>query len=137
MTSFTRLPARLLAAMGALVALAACGSTPTSPGVQPQVSNLTDSFSYQVSNVQNFTGTQSYSWQNTGTGASIDQATTVGKGSATLILLDDAGTQVYSRALSDNGSFPTTSGVSGTWTIQVVYNGADATVNFRAQKATP
>ena len=54
----------------------------------------------------------------------------------TLVITDAAGTQVYSRPLSDNGTFVTADGVAGTWTIRVTYSGAAGTVNFRAQKKT-
>ena len=132
---------RIYRALGALAIVglvAACSDSPTSPGVQPEITNLVDDFAYQVSDVQNYSSTDSYTWQNTGTGASIDQSTSLTSGSATLILLDNAGTQVYSRSLSESGSFPTATGVAGTWTIRIVYaSTVSPAVNFRAQKATP
>ena len=54
----------------------------------------------------------------------------------TLVITDANGTQVYSRSLSDNGTFVTADGVAGTWTVRVTYNGASGTVNFRVQKKT-
>ena len=114
--------------------LGACSDS-TAPGIQPEIINTPDTFEYQVSDVQGYTGTISYTWQNTGTSANVDQATVVGSGSVTLVILDAAGTQVYSRSLSENGSFTTASGQTGAWTVRVVYSGADASVvNFRAQK---
>lgn len=119
------------------LALAGCGShAPTAPGIQPQIANLTDDFSYQVSNVGNYTGSSPYSWQNTGISANVNQATTVTSGAMMLVITDAVGTQVYARSLSDNGTFVTADGVAGTWTIRVAYNGASGTVNFRAQKKT-
>jgi len=121
----------------ASLALSGCGSgPPTSPGLQPQIANLTDDFSYQVSGVSNFSGSAPYTWQNTGISANINQSTTVTGGSMTLVITDAVGTQVYSRSLADNGTFVTADGVAGTWTIRVTYNGASGTVNFRAQKKT-
>ena len=128
---------RALAAL-AIVGLAACSDSPTSPGVQPQITNLTDDFGYQVSDVQNYSSTDSYTWQNTGTGASIDHSTSLTGGSATLILLDGVGAQVYSRALDASGSFPSSTGTAGNWTIRIVYSSTTSpAVNFRVQKATP
>ncbi len=119
------------------LALSGCGSDPpTSPGIQPEIANLTDDFSYQVSSVTNFSGTAPYSWQNTGISANVNQSTTVTAGSMTLVITDANGTQVYSRSLSDNGTFVTADGVAGTWTIRVTYSGGSGTVNFRAQKKT-
>ena len=88
-----------------------CKDDPASPGIQPEIVNSTDHFSYQVSNVQNYTATLSYPWQNTGT-------------------------QLYSRSLADNGTFTTSSGTAGAWTIRVVFNSASGTLNFRADRTT-
>lgn len=128
---------RTLAAL-AIGTLAACSSDPTSPGVQPQITNLPDDFAYQVSDVQNYSSTDDYAWQNTGTAATVDHSTSVTSGSANLILLDGAGNQVYSRSLSESGSFSTASGTAGTWTVRIVYSSTTSpAVNFRVQKATP
>lgn len=121
-------------AAGALV-LVACGSDSTAPGIQPEVINATDNFQYQVSAIQDYTGTQSYTWQNTGTTATVNQSASVSAGSATLVLLDANGAQVYSRSLADNGTFSSSAGAAGSWTVRVVYNSTNATVNFRADKA--
>ena len=66
------------AAVTALVMVGACGDDPTAPGIEPQITNLSDAFSYQVSSIQNFTGTYSYTWQNTGTVAKITHASDAG-----------------------------------------------------------
>src|SRR5512134_635312 len=127
----------VVVALATCLALSGCGSDPpTSPGIQPQISNLPDDFSYQVSSVANFSGTAPYTWQNTGISANINQSTTVTAGSMTLVITDAVGTQVYSRSLADNGTFVTADGVAGTWTIRVTYASASGTVNFRAQKKT-
>ncbi len=122
-----------LAVLGSL--LAGC-SSPTTPGVQPQIHSLTDSFEFQVSSVANYTGTLTYTFANTGTAASVNQASTVTAGSATLVVLDAASKQVYAHALSDNGTFFTDVGTAGTWTVRVQMTGASGTFNFRVQKKT-
>lgn len=119
--------------------LPGCGINPPSapaPGIQPQIVNNADDFSYQVSNVADYSGTATYSWQNSGVSANVNQATTVNSGNMTLVIQDAAGTQVYARSLADNGTFVTSAGIAGTWTIQITYGGASGTVNFRAQKKT-
>ena len=125
------------AALTALALVVACGDGPTAPGIQPQITNLTDAFSYQVSSIQNFTGTYTYTWQNTGTVAKITHASDAGAtGTATLIATDAAGTQVYSGQLVSTGQ-PLTApaGVAGAWTIKVVYsNYSNTQVNFGALK---
>jgi hypothetical protein len=128
---------RLLAALVMLGALSACGSdrsNPLSPAVQPEVVNNADAFSFQVTGVQNASATLDYSWQNTGTVATVNQSASISGGSATLIIRDAAGTQVYSRSLSDNGTFTSAAGTTGTWTIRVVFSGTSGTINFRSDK---
>ncbi len=128
---------RLVTAVVMLGALSACGSdrsNPLSPAVQPEVVNNTDAFSFQVTGVQNASATLDYSWQNTGTVATVNQSASIASGSATLVIRDAAGTQVYSRSLSDNGTFTSTAGVAGTWTVRVVFSGTSGTINFRSDK---
>jgi len=116
------------------VILAACSSSPTGPGIQPQIINSTDNFQYQISNIQNYSGAQVYTWQNTGTTATVNQAASIAAGSATLVLRDANGVEVYNHSLSDNGTFSSSAGTAGGWTVRVTYTATSATVNFRADK---
>jgi cell division FtsZ-interacting protein ZapD len=85
--------------------------------------------------VQNYTGTASYSWQNSGAQATINQSATLTSGTATVVLLDANGTQVYSSSLSNNGTFQSNVGVAGMWTVRVSYDVATSpAINFRVQK---
>jgi hypothetical protein len=126
-----------VAAVTMLVLVVGCGDDPTAPGIEPQITNLSDAFSYQVSSIQNFTGTYSYSWQNTGTIAKITHASDAGAtGSATLTVRDADGTQVYSGQLVSSGE-PLTepAGVAGDWTITILYSDYSNTqVNFGVLK---
>lgn len=124
------------AAAIALTAIMGCGSStaPLAP-FQPQITNATDNFQFQATGVTNVTWTHNYTWTISGDSATVNQATTVTSGSATLILLDANGTQVYSQSLSANGTFGTAKGVTGTWTVKVVFTNFTGTVNFRNQKA--
>lgn len=45
--------------------------------------------------------TLSYAWEMTGTTTDVNQSGTVTAGSATLTILDDAGTEVYTGDLTD------------------------------------
>src|SRR4249920_1882073 len=100
----------------AAAAILSCSSA-TEPGIQPQVTNAPDNFQYQVSNVQNFTGTRVYSWQNTGAKASVNQATTITSGSIMLVIEDAGGTEMYNQSLAVNGTVDTGVGTAGLWTI--------------------
>lgn len=130
------LPLAMILVAGPL--LVGCGDDdpPTSPGIQPEIVNTTDNFQYQVTAVVDYSGTDSYTWENTGTQATINQSTTVSLGSATLVLLDADGTMVYSRSLAENGTFTTEAGTAGAWTVRIIYVETNATVNFRADKTT-
>jgi hypothetical protein len=127
--------ASALCATLVVAALTACGSS-TAPlaAFQPQITNAPDNFQFQATGVTNVTSTSTYPWSNSGTAASVNQATTVTAGTATVTLLDQNGTQVYTKDLSANGTFPTSTGVTGSWTIKVVLTNYSGTVNFRAQK---
>lgn len=117
------------------VAIAACdGGNVIGPDNQPEITNATDNFQWQVSNLDNVTQTLTYNWQNTGTSANVNQATSPSGGSATLIVRDANGAQLYSRSLSETGTFQTDSGTAGAWTIVVELSGASGTFNFRVQK---
>ncbi len=116
-------------------ALAGCDNT-TSPGVNPEIANVADNFQYQVTDIRNYSHVDNYTWQNTGTTANVNQSTTVTGGTATLVILDADGVQVYSKSLAENGTFVTTAVAAGSWTIRVTYASASATVNFRVQKTT-
>jgi len=125
----------LLAAVLAVGLGTGCGN-PAGPGIQPRIVNAADTFEYQVSNVRNFSGTATFVWSNTGTAASVNQSASITGGSVRLVILDAANVQVYSRSLADNGTYPTSAGTTGSWTIRVEYSSASGTVNFRAQKIT-
>lgn len=123
-------------ALVAFLGLAACDS-PTSPGIEPEITNNPDAFSYQVRDIRNATGTWEYTWQNGGTLATVSHSSNAGAtGSATLTLLDAAGTQVYSGPLLTTGE-PTTSpsGVAGSWTVRIVYSAySNSQVNFELSR---
>lgn len=124
-------------AVATLIMVAGCGDGPTAPGIQPQITNLADVFSYQVSSIQHFSGTSTYTWQNSGTVAKITHASDAGAtGSATLVVKDAAGTQVYSGELATSGEpLSAPAGVAGAWTITIVYsNYSNTQVNVAVLK---
>ncbi|MFB3812525.1 MAG: hypothetical protein ACE14L_00315 [Terriglobales bacterium] len=120
-----------------LLALCGCGDGNSSlnPRFQPQVNNAQDNFQFQSTGVTNVTETLTYTWQNTGVLANVDQATTVTAGSARLTLRDSLGTRVYDAGLERNGSLQSDPpGQPGAWTIVVTLQGYSGTINFRVQK---
>ena len=122
--------------LGLLLLLPGCGggNSALNPQFQPQVTNAVDNFQFQSTGVTNVNESLTYTWQNTGIVANIDQATTVTGGTAILALKDAAGTQVYSAGLQNNGSFQSATGQAGNWTVLVTLQGYGGTINFRVQK---
>jgi hypothetical protein len=121
-----------------LLGAGACSDDPMAPpGIQPQITNITDMFSYQVTSLDRVTGTWTYTWQNTGTLAKVTHASNAGgTGTATVTLHDAVGTQVYSGPFATSGE-PVSSpaGVAGAWTITVTYaDYSNAQVNFAVVK---
>jgi hypothetical protein len=121
----------------ALLFTVACDESPTAPGLQPQIVNNTDAFSYQLSDVAGATGVWNYTWQNTGTLAKVTHASDAGAtGTATVTIRDAAGTQVYSGSFATSGEIVTSpAGTAGAWTISVTYsNYTNTQVNFAVNK---
>jgi hypothetical protein len=111
--------------------------TPVAPGIEPEVINSVDNFQFQVTAMKNYSGTLTYTWSNTGTLAKGNHSSAVTSGTTTLVILDDAGSQVYSEDLAQNGDYFSSAGTNGDWTIRVVLSGATGTLNFRVDKQTP
>jgi hypothetical protein len=127
--------ARWLAAV-ALVLAAACEDDSLAP-FQPEIGNATDNYQFQVTALRDVSTTVEYDWQNTGTVANVNQSTSLSAGTATLVIRDAQGAQVYRRSLVENGTFQTSAGAAGRWRIRVELAGATGAVNFRVQKRTP
>jgi hypothetical protein len=134
----TTTKARRGLALGLVIAAALIGcNSSTAPGIQPEIANLTDNFQFQTSSLHGGSGSWSYTWQNTGTAATVNQSCSITGGTATLVVKDSAGIQVYSRNLAENGTFVTAAGTTGAWTIEIVFERVfAAAVNFRVQKQT-
>ncbi|MGE5178730.1 MAG: hypothetical protein ACM3PF_06530 [Bacteroidota bacterium] len=132
-TSWTGIVA---SAIVVVTTLAGCGGgTKTlGPQFQPEVANSTDTFQFQATGLTGVTQTLTYTWRNTGTQSSVDQSCAITGGTATVTLSDSTGTQVYSRSLAQSGSFPSTAGLAGAWSIRVTLSQVQGTLNFRAQK---
>ena len=97
-----------------------------------EIANTPDAFEWQVSVLENVTQTLTYTWQNSGTTANVDQSSSITAGTASVTITDADGMQVYSSSLGQDGTFTTDAGTAGGWTIEVVLSGVDGTLNFRA-----
>ena len=115
--------------------IAGC-SDPLAP-FQPEITNAANSFQLQATNVRAVTTTRTWTWQNAGTAAVINHATTTSAGSARLLLRDAAGTVVYDAALVPSLNATSSSGVAGNWVVQLTTSAYSGTLNVRVQRATP
>ena len=126
---------RLLLCALTLVAVSCGGNAnPIGPANQPEVANLRDNFQFQASNLSATTQTLTYSWDNTGTSANVNQSGVLSGGTATLTIRSPSGEQVYTRDLSVTGTFTTSAGAAGSWQIEVRLTNVTGTLNFRVQK---
>lgn len=133
MPSYSRDSARWIALVCGVTALLACGDDPLAP-FQPEVANAPDTFQAQATDVADVSATQTYTWSNTGTRATVNHSTTTSAGAARVIIRDATGAVVYDHALSPSLNEPTTLGTAGAWTIELRLTDYTGTLNFRAQK---
>ncbi len=94
-------------------AFAALGCNNSLAPFQPEINNAPDNYQFQATALTNVTTTVQYTWQNSGTSATINHSSVVTTGTATLTVKDVNGTTVYSGALVASGTPTTTAGVAG------------------------
>ena len=106
----------------------------------PEISNNAGNFQLQATDVTKVTDNLEYLWINPGTKANpnvkanIDHSSVIDKGTATIKIFDSEGTEVYSRDLNEDGSFTSSYGAPGTWTIRVELSKVSGTLNFRVEE---
>lgn len=100
---------------------------------QPEIINIPDTFSLQATGLDKVTDKLTYTWSKSGTIANIDQSCVITKGTATITIADSQGTEVYTKDLSVDGSFTSSTGVSGDWTITVDLSKVEGDLNFSVQ----
>lgn len=126
----------IVALCAASLILAACNDDESLNPNDPQVIIAVDNFRFQASNMDDTTATFNYTWDNSGTQATVNQTSTMSAGSATLTVFDAETTQVYTRSLTENGDFVTGAGLPGVWTIRVMFVNLTGGVSFRLRKKT-
>jgi len=125
--------AALLASPLVAVILTAGCSTDSSSPFQPNVVNETDTFAVQASGLSNVNVTESYTWQNPGVTANVGNSGVLTSGDAALTVMDAIGATVYTGDLSTTGTFNTTGGASGSWTVQLVLVNYSGDLDFSLQ----
>jgi hypothetical protein len=104
---------------------------------QPEIVNDADAFQFQVTDADNVTTVVSYTWQNSGTQATINHSSVINSGSATVTILDAQQTQVYTSGLVSSANETSDAGTAGSWTIRVAMVECSGTLNFRVEALTP
>jgi len=127
-------PAALLF-LGLLLITCGDGTNVIGPNNQLQVTNATDDFQLQVTNLNNVSQGLRYRWTNTGDSATVNQASAIAGGSATLTIRGPDSVMVYQSDLIGNGTFETGLSTTGSWYIELRLHKADGDVNFRVQRA--
>jgi len=131
---------------GTIVINASCdGSDLIGPENELEVTNVTDYFEFQVTALNAVTDSLTYSWENTGTCATFDQAHHHTGGRFTIAILDaDSRTMalVFRQCDSECGgeiswSSQTQTGTPGKWTVAVSLRRASGDIGFSLQKADP
>ena len=123
---------------GLISAMLACGDDANliGPENQLEVTSATDQFQFQLTALDQVTDSRSYSWENTGTEATIDISQAITGGSAILTIRDSQGTVVHTDDIADDNDTTTSVGVAGTWTIDIVLTNTTGTFNVIIQKVT-
>ena len=129
---------RMLAlSLALLVVTGACGDANViGPDNQLEVTNATDNFQMQVSVLEGVSQTLTYTWQNTGTQATIDVSQAITSGTALLTITDANGAVVYQEDIAEDSDGQSAVGVTGGWGIRVELQGVNGTFNFRVQRTT-
>jgi hypothetical protein len=115
------------------IAVVGCGDNALAP-FQPEITSVPDNFQLQATKVRGVSTTLNYSWQNTGTRATVHHSTTTSFGSARLVIRDAVGAQMYEHDLVPSLDDSTATGAAGSWTIRVVLYRYNGNLNFRVQK---
>jgi hypothetical protein len=124
---------RLAALVLLLGAVASCSSNSLAP-FRPQITNAADHFQLQTTNVSDATTTLTYAWAHSGAQATINHATTTSAATTLVVIKDNAGTTVYSKALAASLNEPTSAGQAGTWSIPLTLTNHSGTLHSPAQK---
>ncbi len=111
-----------------------CGDDNPVNSFVPEISNKTDTLTFRANNAYVVTQTLTYSWNNTGDRASIEHLTGRSGGTATLVIFDADGNQIYSDDLKASGTEATQLGNAGTWRVVVDFKEFSGSAYFKLQK---
>lgn len=127
----------LALSLALVVATGACADANViGPDNELEVTNATNSFQLQVSVLDRVSQTLTYTWQNTGTQATIDVSQAITSGTALLTITDTNGAVVYQEDIAREIDGQSAIGIMGGWGIRVDLEAVNGTFNFRVQRTT-
>jgi len=128
--------ATLWVVSGVLAAVLACEGLPSSPGSEPDITNKTGYFAYQVSGIRNYSGYDFFTWENRGSEVFVHISPSPESGDALIVLVDAEGRHVFAQSASAQGTFPSAEGIPGWWTVRIYCAAFTGTVTFSARART-
>ena len=129
-----------------VVVSASCdGNNIIGPENELEVINVTDTFEFQVTALNNVTDMLTYMWENTGTSANVLRSFYLTGGAVTIDIRDADGHPISHGSfitpgdsdLDVVGTFQTPSGTSGLWAIEVAFSRTSGDVRFALHKHEP
>jgi hypothetical protein len=121
------------AALLSALAGVACSSNPVT-GVQIEVRNDADAFQYHATALNQQNDVHSYTWQNSGTRATLDLTTAGSAGTVHLVVRDAANATVYDADLPANLVTSSAIGTAGGWHVNVTLTGYTGNVAILISK---
>jgi hypothetical protein len=94
------------------------------PGNERTVTVVGDSIEYLVSNLENVSQVDTFTWSNPLERATVYHQSFLPHGYALMVMFDASGSVVDSTLLEYQLTTETRAGVPGTWTILIIYTGA-------------
>ncbi len=127
------LPRAFVIAASLLLVAGCTSANLLGPANDLQLVNESGTFEWQASTLEEVSQELRYTWTNPGTMANVNQSSSLASGSASLTVTDAAGTRVFFGSLGQNGTFSTSVGATGPWTVTVTLDKVTGDLNFRLE----
>lgn len=115
----------------AICTMACAEESPAGLELDPAIVSQIDDFSFDLVGFADATETWHYTWTNTAPTATVDHASVLTAGSATLTIFDANADPVYSGPVANGDTVGTATGAAGAWIVRVVLTKAAGAVRFR------
>lgn len=129
------IPRSLLTAASVALLTTACNDVVTQIGPEndPTVTNEVGTFRYEAHDLDDVHEDFSFTWQNPGSQAKVMHRGFVPHGSNIIVILDDAGTEVYRHEMLFDTDDQTAIGVPGAWTVEFQLHGTTGRIDMQLE----